>query len=370
MNPIKVNREDFLSRLLTVQPGLSQREILEQSSCVVFRNGSIVTYNDEVSCRCASGLPKEVTGAVKAKPLLAILQKLEEDEIQVCVTAKGLEIRGKRKGAAIALEAEVLLAVDTVEPPKGWSPLPDDFCKAVELAGQCAGQDQSRFALTCIHLHPDFIEACDNFQLARYTLATGLTSPVLVRHTSVKPIAQLGMTEFSETDSWLHFRNHAKLILSCRRYLEEYPDLTALLDVSGAPAALPKGLVEAVDKAEVFTGENPDNNYVRVELRPGELRLRGTGVSGHYWQIFDMPAYRGAALAFLITPKLLAEIVTRHNEVQVTKDRLKVEGGKWRYVAYLGAVTDGGNGQAAPAPQAAAPEPAPAIEEYDDPIPY
>jgi hypothetical protein len=37
--------------LKAVEPGLSQRDVVEQSSCFVFKNGYVYTYNTEVFCR-------------------------------------------------------------------------------------------------------------------------------------------------------------------------------------------------------------------------------------------------------------------------------------------------------------------------------
>ena len=45
-----IDRAKLLAALELVSPGLSPREILEQSSCVVFRGGRIATFNDEVAC--------------------------------------------------------------------------------------------------------------------------------------------------------------------------------------------------------------------------------------------------------------------------------------------------------------------------------
>jgi hypothetical protein len=71
----QVNREVLLQQLESVQAGLSSREIIEQSSCFVFKDGNVVTFNDEVSCSrpCELG---SFTGAVQAAPLLSIREML------------------------------------------------------------------------------------------------------------------------------------------------------------------------------------------------------------------------------------------------------------------------------------------------------
>lgn len=41
-------------------------------------------------------------------------------------------------------------------------------------------------------------------------------------------------------------------------------------------------------------------------------------------------------MKFRIAPKLLIELTKRHNECEISRDRLLVNGGKFRYVTCLG----------------------------------
>lgn len=335
-----INREELLQQLMSVQPGLSRREIIEQSSCFVFKDGVVMTYNDEIACTHKCSLPVE--GAVAAAPLLAILGKLPEDEITVETTDGELIIHGKKRRAGIRREKEVALPISAVDKPTKWRELPADFLEAITMVQHSASKDESRFHLTCIHIHPKYVEACDNYQITRYKVAVGLEESTLVRSDSLKHIPALGMTEFCETDNWLHFRNANGLTLSCRRYKEDYPDLKDLLKFDGHKITLPKGLADAADKAKVFTNETSDDSQVLIELRSGKLRVKGTGGGGWYQEVKKL-TYDGPDMAFMIAPDLLIEITKRHNDAEITEGRLKVDGGKWRYVTSLGAPAEAPN---------------------------
>jgi len=330
-----VSREAFLHVLESVAPGLSPREIVEQSACVVFRGGRACTYNDEVSCRAPSGLPKEVEGAVQAEPLLALLRKLPEENVTVEAAAGRLTVAGKGRRAWFRLEAEVVLPVDQVERPKRWTPLPPEFAEAVAVVGQCAGTDESQTACVCVHVTPDWVEASDNVQACRWRLKTGVSQPTLVRQTSLKHVVSAGATELAETDQWLHFRNPRGLILSCRRYLDDYPALGKFLKAEGAAAALPPGLADAVDRANDFSKELKDANYVLVDLRPGKVAVAGEGVNGGYREVKKLPSYKGEPLAFYVAPSILQDLVQKHRECVVAPERLKVDGGHYTYVTCL-----------------------------------
>lgn len=332
---MRINREQLLNQLESVMPGLSTREIIEQSSCFVFEDNTVHTFNDEIACSKETDL--SIKGAVQAIPLINLLRKLQEETLEITVHKGKLLIKGKKRRAGIRLEEKILLDMETWESPKKWSAIAENLVDAVSMVQHCAGNDESQFVSTCIHIHPDWIEACDNFQAGRYIIETGIKESVLIRKDSLKHIISMNMTKFSETKSWIHFKNPDELILSCRRFVEEYPDITSVLEVKGSPILLPKGLKEAAEKAEIFSSENVEDNEVKIHLENGKVKIKGEGVSGWYSEI-KKAKYNGPPITFTISPKLLTELVERHNKCRISKDKLKAKVGKFSYVTVLGEV--------------------------------
>lgn len=330
-----VNREKLLQSLESVAPGLAVRELIEQSGCFVFRAGKIVTFNDEVACSIASPL-QGVEGAVVAKPLLELLSKLPEDELDVQFGEGKFQVKGKGRRAEITMEAEVKLPVEAVEDPKDWIKLEPDFLEGLGIASAVAanGKD-ANFVLTCVHVHPDHLEACDNFQAVRYPVKTGVKESCLIRHLSARHVPPLGMVEMSVGNSWIHFRNAVGLVLSCRRWQEQYEDLNPIFDCTGDPITLPGGLNEAVDKAKIFSSDNVESDQVFVRIKDGRLLIRGEGASGKYEE--QRKVTFAGDVSFLIAPKLLVEITQRAQDCVVGQGRLKVQTGKFTYVSCLGA---------------------------------
>ncbi len=337
MQETKTNREIFLQQLESVQPGLSAKEIIEQSDSFIFKDGQVQTYNDEISCRCKCDV--DIEGAVKAAPLLLILAKLEEEKLEISSNKKELLIKGKRKSVGIRMEKEILLPVESVETPKKWKELPENFTEAIRIVQQCASLDESKFNMTCIHLHPEWVEACDNLQVTRYPIEIGIKKSILIRSSSLKSIITLGITKFSEGKNWIHFKNEMGLVISCRQYLEDFPDMSPILDVQGEPITLPKGLKEAAEKAEIFSAENTENNQITILIKSGKIILKGIGNSGWYKEK-RKTTYSGTPFSFTISPKLLGEITSRHNECEIAPQRLKVDGGKFVYVTCLGEINE------------------------------
>lgn len=332
---MKVQREAFLHALESVAVALAKREnLVEQGACFVLEDGNASAYNEEIYCRAPTGLGKEISGVVHGQKLLDQLRKWPDDEIEVRQGKGELLLDGKAKHAGIRMEAEVLLKPE-IENPKSWSKLHEDFGEAAATVGRCASTDQSQFAYTCVHIAPEWVEAMDNKQVCRWPVKTGVKSPILVRSTAIGHVSSLGMSEISETDSWLWFRSPSGLVMAVRRYLEEYRELDKLLKVRGEPITLPKGLIEAAERAQVFTEENKQlGEAVAIKLLPGKVVVRGQGITGWYKQSCKC-VYKGPTMKFLVHPKILMDLVSKHSEAMVAPERLLVKAEKYVWVGWL-----------------------------------
>jgi hypothetical protein len=344
-------RASLLQALEAVRPALSTRDIIEQSSNFVFRGGRVWAYNGELCCRAPTGLPKELTGAVASGPLLKYLAKMPDEEIGVRAAGGKLELlgRGGRRWAKILFDAEVLLPLDSVEKPGGWRALPEDFSEALGVVYESAGTDANRFHLTCVHFHPEYLEATDDDQLTRYRLALGHTEPYLVRRETVRAVVPMGVTSVSETQQWVHFRNPARLVVSCQRHVAEaagYPDLGPHLRYKGTKTEIPRKLADDAELAELFSSENEDRqNRLHVTVRDGRMTVRAVGVTGEAGARMKI-RYGGPPLSFAVGPRTLAEIAKRMPSVEIGPERLIAQNGKWQYLVCLEAPEVGVNGEA------------------------
>lgn len=340
MTVLRTSRSGLLSVLESVSPGLATRELIQQGTCFVFSKGNVYTFNDEIACWRKS--PIDLTGALKAQSLLDLLSKMTEDEIEIEQTpgAQELQIRGKGKKAGLIMEAEVLLPIESVEIPddSAWNPVDPEFTAAVSLIHSCASTEESTFVLTCIHLTPDYIEATDRFQVARYPVATGLSSDILIRSDSLKKMTTLDMNEVAESGSWIHYRNPAGLHLSCRKYSDTYPTLNAIVDNLGeTKISLPGGLKEVVDRCSIFSSENATGVYVTVEIRADRIVVGGEGPGGWYKEMKKI-SFTGDPIEFSISPKLLIEVSGKSSDCFVTEGRLSINTGKLKYVTCTNAL--------------------------------
>src|SRR5262245_34318554 len=113
---MKINREDLLKVLESVRPGLTQAKSglnqgIEQGDHFCFTGSEILTFNGELACRTASPLRKVVQGAVPAEPLLDVLRKRPEEELEIECDGSRLDIVGSKgsRRSWLNMEAEVSL---------------------------------------------------------------------------------------------------------------------------------------------------------------------------------------------------------------------------------------------------------------------
>lgn len=325
---IRANRQLLLAALESVSAGLASKEMVQQGSCFVFSKGRIHTFNDEVSASIKS--PIQLEGAIAAKPLVDLLSKLVEDEIGMEKADGEIRIFGKSKKAGVRMENDVLLPIESVDIPTAWGVVPEGFAEAVSIVKSCASSEASQFVLTCIHIHPEYLEACDRFQISRYPVKTGVES--LVRAQSLSHMISMGAQEMCLTDSWVHFRNPSDLILSFRRYLEDYQSLDGFLSQDETePIVLPGGLEDVVNKTSIFSRDNSRGDMVLVDLQDNSIIFEGSGATGWYKEKKAV-AYSGPPVRFLIAPKLLLEVASKSNECRVGTGKLCITTQKFRYV--------------------------------------
>jgi len=333
---VTVDREALLQELREVSPGLSPKETVQQSSKFCFKDGQVMTFNEEVACRRPTIL--DIEGAVAALPLLHLLEKMKKKDVDIEVGNGRLKVNGKSELAKIAMDKEIELPIDEVEVPTKWKTLPVGFVEAVEIVYQCAYHNESHgHQISCVHLTKDYMEACDNNQIARFKIETGLDSPKLVKSFSIKNIVPMGATKFAETGAWLHFKVPKGLIMSCRAYVGEYLEVDGFFqDTNSEKMTLPTGMAEAIETAQEFIDDTMYDGSLKVNISPGKILIEGAGDFGEYQKVKKLN-YKGRELEFLVAPNVLKEVVNKYKDILVGDRRIKVVQDRLLYATALSA---------------------------------
>lgn len=331
MTQIIANRVALYNALAIVAPGLAPgRETCEQSSCYVFQDGWVFTFNEEIACRAPLDFDG-VAGAVPSKGVLDMLDKLPDDNLTIHNGDTTLVLQGPARRLTLHKQAEIVLPTHLVEMPDEFLPLPPGLVDGCVIAAGCTKKDSDKFIAQCVHLGPDYVEACDNEQLSRIAVP-GLGCDLLVRGATIRRIGEMHFTHWALTANWVHFTNAANAIFSCRTHQREYIDLNGLLDADpGAPLALPAGLQEIIARANVMSMLAVGDDVITVEIKSNRLKVTGEGASGKFEEFVPVQ-YTGPDIGFVSSPALLAELAKAHSQVFLSSGRLCVRSGGMTYI--------------------------------------
>lgn len=333
---MKINRVELINILSAVKPGLATEERIEQSTSFVFQNGRVVTYNDEVAV--SHPVNMDIEGAISAKEFLALLSKLKDDSVELTVSGSELRVNGKKARAGIKMIAEIALPINEIQEPKTWEPLPEGFAEAIKFCIFSCSKDLTSPALTCLHVHKDKIESCDNFRITiRYLDASYFNEAILLPASAAKDLINYNVTEYAKVGGWLHFRTKADTVFSCRTYGDlEYPNLERFLEIDGGALKFPEDTKESLARAGIFStsGAGKGEERVKIVLSDGLMVVHGEGDTG-WFEESSRVRYKGGDTHFEITPSFLEVVLSLTDEATVGNDRLKFEGDNFVHVVSL-----------------------------------
>lgn len=338
---MKVRRSKLIKALQLVESGLSRnKETVVQASCYVFKDGRIMTFNDEVYCSIPFAVGFE--GAVGGRAFIETLGRFKEEDITFDLKDREVVVRGSGKRAGFKLESEILLPVGEVSHPDeaDWQPADAGLSAALGNVASCVGTDEEKFYRTCVNVTATYVEACDNYHMMRAPVKTALTGEgsFLVRGLSIKPLDGLVIERVACTDDWLCFRCNDELDYYCRRYIDDFPNLDLYFnkDIEGSRFVPPAGFSEAIETAQIFTSEN-EIETVKVEMRDRRMRISGQGATGWYEELFTVD-YRGQPMGFAAPPKLLRSFAEKHAEGVLGPTMLRVTADDFVYITSLDSV--------------------------------
>jgi hypothetical protein len=335
-----VHREQLLHKLDLVLLGVGKRETLPQSKCFCFKDGWLYTFNDEVCFRIESGLGNEICGAVPAKQMHQMLTKLDGvDEIDLEQEYRRLRVQwdepatGKEINMWFNMEREFKLPIHQIDDlPTEWHRVPEDFDEALSHIIRCVMDKCYTFCRTMVHINPRYMEGYDGQQMMRYIMRFPLEHAVIVRKEGVKKAIGLGMVGMADTWHWLHFRSTSGVIMSTRKYFEEYPDLNPYVEKLGERFEWPQGLAECLERMLLVTAEQSDSQRIYVTISPiddvhAQFSVEAKGHTQGQGQTWIIPN-EVFALQFGINPSLLKEM-TKWKTCELTKHCLIVRGTNW-----------------------------------------
>ena len=280
---MKVERKELLDLIKALEPGLSSTEMIEQSSCLIFTEGEIVSYNDEVSV--STVCPYEgFDFVVNGKSLISLLTKLKDKKLDFEVKKSELIIKGKNTRASLTTQAEILVPLESIQIPEKWKKIPKGFLEGLQLCSFCVGSSSNKPVLKTIHIDTDYVEASDGLRATRSVLVKNTTMKnLLIPSNSVANLAKYEPTKYAVVEGWIHFQNKEDVIYSCRVFEGEYPDTSNLYKLKGKEIVLPDNLDMALDIASIFSGgADQSDGSVDIKLSKNKMIVKSQDITGKF----------------------------------------------------------------------------------------
>lgn len=333
-----MKRQDLLTALEKVKPGLASRDQILQATSFAFMQGRIVTYNDEISI--SYKLPDiGIEGAVKADELYKFLTKASADEIEITTTESELTIKAGRAKVSMALQGEIKLPLQELGEIKGWKPLPTDFMDAINVTKFCCSKDMSKPILTCINFIEFKAISCDNYRIMQFSMSDHVPYDFLLPVASANILTSYKVDQIATTPGWVHFTDKDKsVIFSCRTYSDNYPDLSRMMELpeDATSFTFPAGIEAMIDRAQIFiNAESFIEGMIQLSLEGRKLfvRVKSEGAKFEEWMKSDC---HGQNFNTMIHPVFLKDILKRSNTCKIVPGNLiHFESEKWIHVAKL-----------------------------------
>jgi len=337
---MKIKTDDLIKALEIVKPGVATKEVVEQADRFAFMEGRVVTYNDDISIsHPVPGL--DITGAIHAKELYEILKRIKKEEVEMEISDNEIRIESGRLKVGLTLQKEIRMPLEEIEEEEEWNPVPKELMEYLHFAMGSTTNDTSRPVLSCVHVRQDgFVESSDNIRLVQCELGEELpVDSFLIPAKCIRPLLALDMTEMAQgSGNWIHFRNSEETQFSARLMTGTFPNVDRLLNVEGIELDLPSSILDAIDKAVIFSDDElSDREEITVQLKKNRIVIKSKNTGGWVTEELNMK-YSDDPFTFKIAPYSLQNIVKKNTLCVVSDKLIKFEGPGWKYVSALSAM--------------------------------
>lgn len=325
---MQVKKQEMLTALEKVRPGLATNEHIEQSTSFAFMKDKVVTFNDEISI--SYPIKCGVNGAVKAEELYALLSKIEpkKDELlEIEQEEHEVQIRGKRTTAGIRLQSEIRLPLNEVDYiTEKWEKAPLDLSDALKLAMFSASKDMTRPILTCLSITKNAVYSSDGYRATKVLLGTHARKEFLIPATIAMELIKHPFTKYQIQENWGHFLCKDNTLFSFRTISGEFPSksIDDTLNFTGQTIQFPSKMSEALHRAEIFSKKKERlDETVKIIIKGKRIEIRGEGEYGWLKEKMSLTKPISENVEFQINPSFLCDVLQRTNTCLIGKARVK-----------------------------------------------
>jgi hypothetical protein len=154
---------------------------------------------------------------------------------------------------------------------------------------------------------------------------------------AAKELVRYDVVDYAETEGWVHFRNEQGTVFSARVFVDEFPDVSFLLGVTGISFEMPEETRDILEIISIFSkGDFSSDEYATVSLQNRSMKIWGENRYGGYSKKCKAPSYNeDKEISFIVNPSFLRDILEHLKDVIIGETALKFEGEKFVHVVCL-----------------------------------
>lgn len=331
--------EDLVNAAEKIQLALSDGKMTSNAGLIMFSNGLMLSYGDEISTSVpVAGLGK-VKAAVHGTEFSQLIKKVKDKNITLKVVKDRLSVTsGKMKANfnMVDVNWEEIPEVGTGEGT--WVSLPERFTDDLRFCVFSAATHQSFGSLTCLNVCSDRIISSDNFRITEKMLSSEIPidNPVLIPRSAAAFLSRIKLVDFKVGKSEISYRDSGGVIFTHGIIGEEYPDVSPHLEIEGSEIKFPVNLRDALGHAEVVADEEMTKT-ISVNVSKGIFVVKGEGSHAEVEEEVDAPDYKDEGFSFIASPEHLLQILAITQDAIISDGSILFSGKGFRHlVALLG----------------------------------
>jgi hypothetical protein len=313
---MKIKTEKLKEALELVKPGLASKEILEQSTKVAFKDGELLTYNDETAVRYAlEGL--DINAVVSAKELYKFVSKVKTETIDITGTPESIEIKAGHAKIWLNFDAELRLPIEEMVFTDEWHKWPAELTSSLQFIAPVCSDDVGAPKFQCVHIRTDgMLEASDRISLVQISVDDiDFDNSILLPKYAVAVISKYNVEEFQINNGWIHMQTKEQAIVSCRIIEEDtFPDVSSLIKDSGTPIELPDMLDEMLEKAIIFV-DGVENFFVEITIADNQLHVFSSNSVGKFKEKEEVN-YNEEPIKFVCKPEFFRDMYMKTDKIK------------------------------------------------------
>ena len=334
---MKIETERFKQLLTAVKPGLSNKDIIEQSTKFVFMDGKIVTFNDEISIQ-AKLEELDFIGAVDSDQLYKLVTRLKANEVEITQAENELVFKAGRVKAGIVIDAAINLPLEEIDKNKeNWQKLPKNFVEGLKFVVGSCSSDMSSQIITCVNFSGNSVIGTDRYRISKFEYKKDLPFETLIPAKTIKNLITFKPTLVDKGQGgWIHFKNEEGLLFSCRILSEKFPNCDHIFVMGKTKKIkLPDSLSEILERVAVFAdGITQLDERVDISFKKNKMIIESTSDSGWIKET-EKVDYKDEEICFSISPYAFKDIVKNNSNMEIGKDKIMFAENNWKYVAAL-----------------------------------